>query len=238
VVVKQRAGVPLPRNSGLLRQWGVGILWVRGLLFDSERDGVLGVFPGDFQRSAATAGIHLHGDNEAIDGFGEIVFFKIHAAEVLLFVVIDSGLANLFVDDQLGRAVFDGEHVERHGGVGGNGDIAELQRGLGDQEGRLIGTQAPDLVPRHEAAPDFPHLAGRTLDCRAAVVDGRALHIGVRVGALGEDCKFFRRARGRGGSARGIHLGKGSAADRAGGSNQEQRWRVAQARRDRGAGYA
>jgi hypothetical protein len=93
----------------------------------------------------------------------------------LFFVVVEAGLADLFVDDELGGAVVGGEHVEGDGGPGGDGDIAELEGGMGDEEGGLVGAEAPGFVPGDQRSPDFADFVGvGGFDGGAAVIDGGA----------------------------------------------------------------
>src|SRR5437868_5464350 len=78
---------------------------VSALLLRPKRHGILRVLPSQLQDSAARR-ILFNRDGELVDRLVHRVLFHLDPRQVLLFIILRSPLARLFVDDQLCRAVF------------------------------------------------------------------------------------------------------------------------------------
>jgi len=147
-----------------------------GLFLDRDRRRVLRVFPRQLQRSDAGR-ISSDLNRELVYRAGQGVLLQIDSGYIQCFVVglfrvaADAPLPDLFVDDQFGFAVCGWKGSQRIG-TGRDGCAAEFNRLLGDEQGSLVRTGAPDLVIRHKSAPDFTNRAGiGVLGVRASVND-------------------------------------------------------------------
>src|SRR5205823_12347708 len=90
---------------------------VSALLLRHKCHGILRVLPSQLQDSAAGR-IFFNRDGELVDRLVHRVLFHLNPRQVLLFIILRSPLARLFVDDQLCRAVFFRLGEERVGSRG------------------------------------------------------------------------------------------------------------------------